>query len=171
LPHAGSATSAPGALGSRHPRRIAGTAPASTASNEANATKKSSFVPTPTKKKRFIEKHNKKNAPSPTYHHQQQQKKGFSLFATRQPATRQQKKAKMGQSKKRNILCNPLSLQETRQSLGVVRNARQRLLAKRSACSRPLFSRIKRIDSEGVMRDIEMMQYDKGEKSCADAIR
>src|SRR5579883_458339 len=94
LPHAGRATPTTGPLGTRHPRRSNLASPASTESHETRATKNT-----------FHANHNKKNAPS----RPSQQKKGVSLFAAWQPVAGQQKKAKMGQSKKTNISLKPLA--------------------------------------------------------------
>src|SRR5579884_473572 len=100
LPHAGRATPTTGPLSPRHPRRSNPVSPARTESHEANATKKHVSRQPQQKKRAF--------STATT-------KKGFSLFATRQPATGQQKKAKMGQSKKTNIsLKHPAHAPSTR---------------------------------------------------------
>jgi predicted DNA-binding transcriptional regulator YafY len=87
-------------------------------------------------------------------------KKANSLFATRQPATSHQKKANMGrcQLKKRlfssKVLCNALHPAFTGRAF-FMENVRQSFFPRRSACSQPLFSRIKRIGNQGEYEETE----------------
>ena len=123
-------------------------------------TKKNTFRDSHNKKKRFCRTGQQKNAPSPAYHHRPQQKKANSLFATRQPATSHQKKANMGrcQQKKRlfssKVLCNALHPAFTGRAF-FMENVRQSFFPRRSACSQPLFSRIKRIGNQGEYEETE----------------